>query len=379
MNENINNTYQAIIVDTNAFDAKCNDFCGLFGSSLPSFFETINELNVQLLSHQILKKEIIHHIESGELKSRPENTVTAIKRNQFVFDLIGIPVSEIIEKINKLDLCAMTISAYNTFFENAIMLPFSNPEKVFEKYFDKLPPFASKEKKSEFPDAFVIDSLEQFIKENPKTNILVVTNDSDWTTALQNNSNIQLVDSIDSALQVLNSYQEKIEKCVDAVYSEIETYICDKANSNTWFEIYDYECEEEIEIEDIRCNSIRKVVPLRFTDNELVLQICVDIEVDGATTILDYNNSVWDSEEKCYILTSFSVMDFSDASGEIIVETHLVVREDDKIVLDSIKVIAPHGVFLSVDEEKAHFTDLSFDVTDAQGEMMDALEEYHKH
>ena len=32
--------YGGIIIDTNAFDAKGNDFCGCFNAILPSFFAT---------------------------------------------------------------------------------------------------------------------------------------------------------------------------------------------------------------------------------------------------------------------------------------------------------------------------------------------------
>ena len=374
--------YGGIIIDTNAFDAKGNDFCGCFNAILPSFFATIRAQKIQLLSHPVLQGEVLRHIKTGELKTKPENAVSSLVRNRMYLELIDIPIDAAILKLKELDLCTKEIEAYVSYYKDAVVLPYAEPSEVFRKYFESEPPFSDKgDKKAEFPDAFVLVALEKYLEDNLGTCVMVVSNDGDWISALSDKSNVQLVDSIDSALQLLNKSERKIEEYLSSVISDVSAYICDKAALDIWFELYDYDYQEEIEIEEVRLIGIDNngIVPLVLSDNMLTLQVDLDLAVDGSATIVDYDNSVWDSEDKCYIITSFSIMDFKNATGQVTAEIQIGLGDDSKPILENIKLVAPHGVALTVDEDNLKFTDLSFDAADAHGEMMDALEEYYRH
>lgn len=372
----------AIIIDTNAFDAKGNDFCGRFDAILPSFFAAIRAQNIQLLSHPVLQGEVFRHINTGDLKTKPENAALSLVRNKVYLELVGVSVDEAIQKLKALDLSQKAIETYNRYYSDAIVLPYADPSEVFKKYFENEPPFSDKGgKKAEFPDAFVLGALEKYLENNPGTYVMVVSNDNDWVAALSNKPNALLVDSIDSALQILNKTEHKIGECLAAVFSDVSAYIGDKATTDIWFEINDYECQEETEVAAVRLVDFDNngIVPLLLSDNKLTLQVDLDIEVDGSTTIVDYDKSVWDHEDKCYIFTSFSVMEFEDATGRVMAEIQIRLNDNQSPTLDSIKLVAPHGVTLTVDENKLEFTDLSFDASDAREDMMDALEEYYRH
>lgn len=59
-----------------------------------------------------------------------------------------------------------------------------SPEKVFNRYFSEAAPFESskgKNRKSEFPDAFMLEAIAEFFLEK-KERAYVVTKDSDWET-----------------------------------------------------------------------------------------------------------------------------------------------------------------------------------------------------
>jgi hypothetical protein len=71
----------------------------------------------------------------------------------------------------------------------AVEIPLSNNlEKLFDDYFKRAPPF-SDGKKSEFPDAAVVDALRTFAKTNFKT-IYVVSGDSDLKNCCVEGSNL---------------------------------------------------------------------------------------------------------------------------------------------------------------------------------------------
>ena len=372
----------AIIIDTNAFDAKGNDFCGYFDAILPSLFVAIRAQNIQLLSHPVLQGEVFRHINTGDLKTKPENAALSLVRNKVYLELIGVSVDVAIQKLKELDLSQKAIETYNRYYREATVLPYADPSEVFRKYFESEPPFYDKgDKKAEFPDAFILGALEKYLENNPDTCVMVVSNDNDWAAALSDKPNALLVDSIDSALQILNKTEHKIGECLASVFSDISAYIGDKATTDIWFEINDYECQEETEVEAVRFVDFDNngIVPLLLSDNKLTLQVDLDIEVEGSTTIVDYDNSIWDHEDRCFIFTSFSIMEFKDATGRVTAEIQIRLSDNQSPTLDSIKLMAPHGVTLTVDENKLEFTDLSFDATDAREDMMDALEEYYRH
>lgn len=374
--------YGAIIIDTNAFDAKGNDFCGYFDAILPSLFAAIRAQNIQLLSHPVLQGEVFRHINTGDLKTKPENVALSLVRNKVYLELIGVSVDVAIQKLKELDLSQKAIETYNRYYSEATVLPYADSSEVFRKYFESEPPFSDKkDKKAEFPDAFVLGALEKYLENNPDTCVMVVSNDNDWAAALSDKPNALLVDSIDSALQILNKTEHKIGECLSSVISDVSAYIGDKATTDIWFEINNYECQEETEVEAVRFVDFDNngIVPLLLSDNKLMLQVDLDIEVDGSTTIVDYDNSIWDHEDRCYIFTSFSIMEFKDATGRVTAEIQIRLSDNQSPTLDSIKIMAPHGVTLTVDENKLEFTDLSFDATDAREDMMDALEEYYRH
>ena len=372
----------AIIIDTNAFDAKGNDFCGLFDAILPQFFETIKKLNLQLLSHPVLKRETIRHINTNDLKNKPEKAIKSLNRNKLYLDLIGFKTNEAIRLIKGLDLCKKTEKAFEMYYRESVRLPFAKPEIVFDRYFSNKPPFDTKrsDKKSEFPDAFVLGALEEYLEQNPKKKVMVVSNDDDWKSTLQNNYiNVYLTDTIDSALIILNNYEDRIIEAFCVVYPEIEAYITHHTQEDVWFELNDYFCVDDIDVEKVQLEHYSgDIIPLSLKDNELILQVKLTLAVDGATTIIDCNNSAWDHEDNCYIFTSYSVMDFKHALGVVTAEINIKTDNNQIPILSNIKLIASHGVCLTIDEGKTHFTNINFE-TDTLAEQMDALEDYYNH
>lgn len=61
--------FNTVIIDTNAFDSKGNDFCGYFNSIIPAFFDTLSKNGIRILSHPILigeTKKHINHLDDGQ-------------------------------------------------------------------------------------------------------------------------------------------------------------------------------------------------------------------------------------------------------------------------------------------------------------------------
>ncbi len=108
------------------------------------------------------------------------------------------------------------------------------------------------------------------------------------------------------------------------------------------------------------------------------MQVQLELEVDGSTTLADLDSAIREPEEQYFICTSFGLMEFTDAIGQATAEIHVSTDEAQEPTLKKVRLIAPHGIALTVDEDKVEFTDLSFDLADAREETSDLLADYYR-
>lgn len=376
--------FNTVIVDTNAFDSKGNDFCGHFDQIIPSFFNALSEHRIKILSHPVLigeTKKHINHIDNGQTDNdRVKNAIAALTKYKCILELINIDFESIIKQLEKLDIASENLKKVDQYFSGADMLSYCDPAIIFNKYFNADPPFAkSGDKKSEFPDAFIIESLTDYINTNPNASILVISNDNDWKSALSSKEQITIKDNIDDALRLLNSQEQSINDIIETLHEDISDYFTNNTTTETWFDIQDYDLESDIDVEKVKLDNIdNNVVPLVISDEKIVLQTTVDLLVDGATTIFDYDNSVWDSETRTYYIISFAVMDFQQAKGTATCEIHISFDKEKKPSLEKINIIEPDGVILKIDEDNVDFSEINMDL-DVAADMADTAEDYYKH
>ena len=67
-NMNEENRITLILIDTCAFREANSDFPGIVKSLLPSFFSTVDEKGIALLTHPVLENEIRKHIEDSSIR-----------------------------------------------------------------------------------------------------------------------------------------------------------------------------------------------------------------------------------------------------------------------------------------------------------------------
>lgn len=91
---------------------------------------------------------------------------------------------------------------------------------ILQAYFDIKPPFASKGKKAEFPDAFSLFALEAWAKEKQKK-ILVVSDDPDWKAFAAASPDMtcmpNLADAMSALVQAVGTAEIEAKKVLDAI------------------------------------------------------------------------------------------------------------------------------------------------------------------
>lgn len=191
-------------------------------------------------------------------------------------------------------------------------------KSLIDMYFQNLAPFKeSGNKKSEFPDAIALLSLQYWVKENNK-NLLAVSMDNDWKDFAQGKDNIEVIDDLAKAMDILNKQKQDL----DSIICEIQSDFLKNKNSKI-FKRISSAIEEDInicvinavsaynyDIDDQKANLIH--VEILKEDNGKKLKVyIVDINSEAITISITcevscnieatFNFSTWDPIDKEYV------------------------------------------------------------------------------
>src|SRR5262249_33691704 len=128
---------------------------------------------------------------------------------------------------NTQDTTALAQARLNAFFDaiGARIIPFETVtvSKLLDLYFAPAPPFsASGKKKSEFPDAIALLSLETWARTKGKR-ILAVSADKDWITFAEQCDHIDVVPKLENGLAKLQEHIEEATEISLVLVQSIET------------------------------------------------------------------------------------------------------------------------------------------------------------
>ena len=349
MNSGIN----VVIIDTSAYVREQCDFLGLNSSILPSLFELLSSKGISLLSHPILVEEIKKHINCSSIIERLDHAKASLSKYKNILNLIDISVEDSISKIDSLKLASQMVDAFERFYIEATVLSYPNPATVFAQYFSGSPPFTeSRDKKHEFPDAFVIEAIRQFLAVHPESSILIISDDSDWVKAMINMQRAFLADSIVQGIKFLQS-SENIVPIFDAVKYELGEQICQLAECES-FEISGFELIDDVEIDSIEVDEISDdIVPLKISESSILVRAYATLIISGRGTVLDESHSYWDNEDMKYIIAEYNDISFNNGSAEVECELSVTFDPSDPIdsaSIDSVKLNVKYNIQVNVDE-----------------------------
>lgn len=285
----------------------------------------------------IVEKEYItfiyNNILLGEYKNNLEKLVTSTKEefNKFMKDGGLAGVLGLFGGVSKRDSKDILVKKYvNKYLKKfgkylealgGVDIGLQGLEKLFENYFKMVPPF-EKSKKDEFPDAAIIISLDKWVENTlgDEDIVYVVTKDKGLANGVKelNNSRIKLKE------EIYNVIEEYSDEFLDEIFNEfIEE---DKGRDENlasiiWqqYDVYSFIDPSDIEIyldlgitsiDDVEVDLIAEgeypLEELVFTekkDDKILVKIRATYEAEFNIdyTYIDYDNSIWDSEEKNYL------------------------------------------------------------------------------
>lgn len=377
----------AVMIDTSIYHKNQCDFGGITKSIIPMLLQLLEAKNITLLTHPVLESEIKKHIGESELVSRIGNLQTSLRKYNKQLQMIDVSTEDLIRRLDEINIEKSLIDKFDFFYKRAISVPYVSAQEVFEDYFNANPPFSTTgNKKSEFPDAFILKGIIEYCKNNANSTVLIISDDSDWKHTLEENKQIVQVDSLEAAMlllwEQLDDKSDLYQMLISQTKSDIYTKISDAA-LNEAFCIDDMNTAEEVDIEKVSVVDINDMmVPLEVTQNSVLLQITATLSADGCSEFFDENRSAWDSEDRCYYFCAYTRLTFQNALAEVDCEIEINFSDDgslSQVELSSVKLINKWDIPLNLDEAETTEKDVTdYGEDEYRAEQAEAMENFYK-
>jgi len=188
-----------------------------FGFSRPAFKKLLmlcRDGDVILVTTLITRREIEAQIE----EIAPDIKKTLGRANSI---MVGLGFPEITVQgnssatVSEVQIATLMKNSVEAFFRDCnveqIEFPKTALHNVFELYFEHRAPFGTAKKKSEFPDAFVLEALKSKAGENGES-IYVVSEDADLQNACKQAAHLEHLPSLPHFLDLWNVHLDLVKK-----------------------------------------------------------------------------------------------------------------------------------------------------------------------
>jgi hypothetical protein len=303
--------HEYVLIDTSVYES--NNF--IEGTRIKQLFKLSEERYITIVMPEIVKWEVHKHIrqkvsDATKKLKKMRNDVRILRNSDFYSDAIFKSDSETVGQSIVDGFDAICNSSGIITLECGSM----DVRSIFIDYFDEKPPFNSQNKKSEFPDAFILKLVKDWCQES-KNVCVILSNDSDQT-AYESSEIVQVQsyqEYLDRKLKDVDAHQSgnqgRVTDFMSAITNATQTL---KVELKQWVkaqieEPYKYFADfDGREIHDISINRVNVEVE---PDNFLVIRadedtaeaemnckasFSVDVIVDDIETLTkDYDTKSW--------------------------------------------------------------------------------------
>jgi hypothetical protein len=296
-----------VFVDTSAYESKNYQFSEHALGKLCDFLESER---LHLLITQITINEIKAH-----LLAKSEESARAIKKIQkdamFLRNTPELACHGVFEKVKTDDIYKIALDKFEEFLDKSsaeiVDIKSVDASIVFDKYFKSEPPFGGANKKSEFPDAFVLEAISKVSKDRGHT-LYVISDDNDMEKYANTLDNLIHLKRVDDFLDLVVRKEEELKepvKFADTILEQLEPNLIKMAreviSSSEFYSDGANGLDDEIYQIDIESICINHKNIIAVTDE------CVEYEIDFEVTLkahystADYDRSPWDPEDRIYM------------------------------------------------------------------------------
>lgn len=334
-----------IFLDTSVFEQ--NNI--LEGAKLKLLLKSAEDGWINLYSNDIIIQEVKTRIRKRFLESKAaikrflkENDISIrVFRNSDSSEWLdtlrkGIDYdSEISKLCNKIDKLITSIPI--------ALIPYSavDIKSIFDKYFKEEAPFKEGNKKNEFPDAFVLASIDDWCK-NHKQQMVILSLDKDWLD--YKSTNIIPIDDISTILKYVVDSKESMDSRIEFVdrlfernQEKVKQLITDTFNKDVYFEARDDSDIERYKVSNISISDV-SLIDIEEESAEYYVGIFFDITAD--ISYEDYETAYYDNEtgEYLFLETVRTTIDREQLYTQLILSVEYTVDDISDFDLSIVSV-----------------------------------------
>lgn len=253
-------------------------------------FATLRQLaekaEVVVLTTDITQREIAKHIKA-DVGEAAASVTRASSQARVLKNLKDAPVKGLFEPLDVAASEKEIASNVRKYFNSQGFVTIRASDQpagpVFERYFAGSPPF-SRQKKDEFPDAFVVQALEDWAAKNG-FEVTVVAEDKDFEAACHQAPHLQYEASLRSAVDMLLSevqpHVSEVRAAVNLLMPDVLRAVSDSVR-NDWVYLEDqWEGDvENIAVLEVRPTGDIDIVQLGQGTATAELDADIDLELD---------------------------------------------------------------------------------------------------
>lgn len=324
------------ILDTGIF-IKENFFHGKKINSLLSLsIKGIIEIYITEITYNELKNKFSSFLDKAisnhkKFTKEQENWILRNNKNS----------DKLFEKIDKTTIETEFENKLDDFIKEGVIkvIPYKsiNIKSVFDNYFQGLPPFGNGDKKSEFPDAFSLGLIKDYLS-TKGFDAVVFSTDKDFIKC--SSSSLEITNEYDKYLDEKFKHLDKIKSDITNILflqnkeflkqSFVDWYKSNLDDFSLYYEAVNYKeiydltiDEDDIEIGDLEYNIVN------IEDDVVIIEVTGDVNVKVSVLTDDEEFMYYDSDDKSYhyLETNFETFE-KKFNSKMIVTTEIISEED---------------------------------------------------
>ncbi len=306
-----------VTIDTNIFISNKFDFSE--DSTLSLLVKYVQQNKIKVILSDIVVREVEKHI-----VDKGDELCKLIRKSRK--DALSVLPEELIRKIGvghillsakKDDVREKSKAELRRFLDEikveTIKTSIIDLDSILEDYFSFKPPFEDNDRKrKEFPDAFIANQIRaRFGKDEI---IAIVSMDKGLKKACKASKNHLFFSSLGELYNAINKEEKEYEDILNSIKRKqflianmVKKYVLDKNCVEVIGLSYDKDGIEygyayhDFVVQEMSKASIGIHTIDEITDEKVIATLLVKASIDVLCTYKDYDNAVWDSEEKSYI------------------------------------------------------------------------------
>lgn len=290
---------EVVFLDTQVFDSAGFN---LDSKNFVALTKHLDSKRLRLLTTDVTRSEISARIEKNvrkDLEAHEKFTKSARVIHKSKDEKVAALFEDLEADAISRELIGVMDSFLDKYAIETLAATDGDAKLVFEKYFAGEPPFGeAADKKNEFPDAFVIQALEQWIEDNDE-DLLVVTDDALFRAGGAANPRIHVKDTLTALLDHVASDDEALANFIREKLKEIKEEIGKQAwreFEGLGFHVVDEWGDVEVEMTSIKLRGEPEIID--HAKGSALAEMTFELRFNAYLSFEDSDTGVWDGEDK---------------------------------------------------------------------------------